>query len=499
MLLPANNRRFKPLQISYTRLSERRGALRFWQEGLRLTAAGFEPGISITIHPIPELNTLIIERGEGTNTVSSRKRQRSAPPTPIIDINNKQIEDVFGGSKLLRVSYYKGKLVAQAHSHELNRLIAMDDFRANLQAGQLTTGTVCVGGGICTSAMKQGAGEEGVTIESDWVIDIEQKYLQNLLDNTTVASNNTTIIEGAVGDVEVEQLTPVSILNLSLPCTGFSPAGRAKNRLENPESHRTAGTAILKALEMVEKLMPPVVINENVVPFASSASADLMGGRLKELGYHIESAVYGGEMGTLEERKRSIMVASHPSLSLSLDSLVPVMEKEARIADILEDIPLDAPCWKPYDYLAKKEVRDQAAGKGFRRQLLDGSETQCGVVGRGYNKARSTEPFIQHPENPALSRLLTEGEHAAIMKIPQKLVAGNSKTLAHEILGQSGSYALFTALGQWLAKEARSKIITGCPDVSIQRADHSNFVEEASKKLSLSSGSETVEQFSMAL
>ncbi len=455
MILPIRNSRHRPLQISYTRLGEKKGVLRFWQEGLRLSDAGFEPGQSIKTNSIPELSTLIIEAGLGGNTVSGRKNRYTGAITPIIDINNRKLEETFGDARLLRTSYYKGKLVVQAHSQEMNRITALDDFKTNLRAGALSMGSICVGGGVCSTAIKNGAALEGVRVESEWLIDIENKYLQSLLDNTSVASDETTIIEGAIGDVETENLSPVNVLNISLPCTGFSKSGRAKNRLLNPESHKTAGTAIIKTLEIVEKLMPPVLWNENVESFASSASADLMAGRLKELGYYVEVAVYGGEMGTLEDRKRSILVASHPSLSLSLESMVPLMSKESCLNDVLEPIPLDDPSWKPYDYLAEKEKRDIAEGKGFRRQLLTGEEDRCGVLGAGYAKARSTEPFIQHPENQSLSRLLTEVEHARVMKNSPSLVANMSKKLAHEILGQSGSGALFTALGSWMIKESR--------------------------------------------
>jgi len=457
VLLPIKNPRHRPLQISYTRLGQKNGVLRFWQEGLRLTDAGFEPGQSIRANPIPELSTLIIEAGEGGHTVSGRKNRYTEHRTPIIDINNRKLEETFGDARLLRTSYYKGKLVVQAHSQEMNRITALDDFKTNLRAGALSMGSICVGGGVCSTAIKNGAELEGARIESEWLIDIENKYLQSLLDNTSVASDRTTIIEGAIGDVEAERLSPVNVLNISLPCTGFSKSGRAKNRLLNPESHKTAGTAIIKTLEIIEKLMPPVIWNENVESFASSASADLMAGRLKELGYHVEVGVYGGEMGTLEDRKRSILVASHPSLSLSLESLVPMMDKEDCLNDVLETIPLDDSSWKPYDYLAAKELRDIAEGKGFRRQLLSGEEKYCGVLGAGYAKARSTEPFIQHPEKHNLSRLLTETEHARVMKNSPRLVANMSKKLAHEILGQSGSGALFTALGSWLIKESRRK------------------------------------------
>lgn len=98
--------------------------------------------------------------------------------------------------------------------------------------------------------------------------------------------------------------------------------------------------------------------------------------------------------------------------------------------------------------VAAKEVIDTAAGKGFRRQLLDASAPFCGVIGKGYAKCRSTEPFYRHPTIAGLSRLLTPVEHARVKGIPENVIAGLSDTVAHEILGQSIIYPLFVAIGK---------------------------------------------------
>lgn len=117
------------------------------------------------------------------------------------------------------------------------------------------------------------------------------------------------------------------------------------------------------------------------------------------------------------------------------------------VADILEDVPLDSPMWKSYDYLEAKQVRDSEAGKGFKRQLVTAQDTSYGTIGRGYQKARSTEPFLLHPTDPTLSRLFTPGEHAAGKGIPVSVIAGVAATTAHEILGQSVIYPKFEAIG----------------------------------------------------
>lgn len=333
------------------------------------------------------------------------------------------------------------------------RADAWDDFLINAQGGALTMGSICVGGGISTHALKDGLGRQGVDTYSEWVIDIEEKYLQSAKDNTRAIDDETVIVCGSLTDVEVEMLTPVNVLNISLPCTGFSTSGRSKNQLKDPESHKTAGTTVLRAIEIIEKLMPPLIVNENVVPFASSATASLMAGRLRELGYNIQDGIYGGEMGTLEDRKRSIMVATHPDLDVDLDLLMPLYTKQASVSDVLEDIDLDDPQWRKFEYLHEKEARDKAAGKGFAQQLLRGDEDSVGVMGRGYLKARSTEPRLMHPTDPGLSRLFTAVEHARMQQVPPELVANLPRGRAHEILGQGVSYALFVALGALFGQE----------------------------------------------
>lgn len=476
------NRRYRPKQISYTRLGERKGSLRLWLEGLRLPDVGFDSGTKFNIEPFYELGTLVLKADEnGSNTVSSRQRSKDSLRTPIVDINRKELEELFGDGRLLRVMYHDNKLIAQLHSHEQNRALAMEDLRANISAQKLSMGTICVGGGICSNALKEGMKVQGVDCESEWVIDIENKYLQNAMNNTGVMDEDTIVVEGALGDVEVDHLTPVNVLNVSLPCTGFSTAGRSKNKLENPESHKSAGTAILKTVAIIEKLLPPVITNENVIPFISSASADLFAGRLKELGYNIQARVFGGEMGTLEDRKRSIMVATHKDIEFNMDAILPVVDKEATLADVLESLPNDHPSWKKYEYLAEKEKRDIAAGKGFRRQLLTGGEKSTGVAGRGYGKARGTEPFIVNEDDPTLSRLYTLQEHCATMKIPSELIANNSKTVGHEIVGQSGSYALFLALGQWQAKTLKHNFNLGpAPKTLEELSVHDGVVQPIS-------------------
>jgi len=150
----------------------------------------------------------------------------------------------------------------------------------------------------------------------------------------------------------------------------------------------------------------------------------------------------------LERRKRLCVVALSKGIDcgFSIDDVAPVRVKESCLNEILEPVPLDSERWKAFDYLAEKETRDIKEGKGFRRQLLSGEEPFCGVLGRSYQKCRSTEPFIVHPENEALSRLLTPTEHALVKGVPVETIAGLADTVAHEVLGQSVIFPMFEAV-----------------------------------------------------
>ena len=91
-------------------------------------------------------------------------------------------------------------------------------------------------------------------------------------------------------------------------------------------------------------------------------------------------------------------------------------------------------------------------------QVFDSDSDRVGTITKGYAKIRSTDPKIAHPSNPELMRQMSVGEHCRAKGVPEKLVAGMGKTLAHEGLGQAICYAPFRALGKLLAKTLKKPI-----------------------------------------
>lgn len=271
--------------------------------------------------------------------------------------------------------------------------------------------------------------------------------------NNPVWTDRTVAIEAPMEEVEPAILPRVEIMNAGLPCTGASLSGRSKNRLEFAEQHETAGPLFLAFLQFVRATQPGCLVFENVPSYANTVSFHVIRQVLEKWGYELhETELDGAVMGALEERKRLCVVAVTRGIRFDWGLLAPMRRKEASLGEVLEEIPHDSPRWKTYDYLAEKEERDIAAGKGFRRQLLGPLDTKCGTIGRGYHKSRSTEPFIRHPADPSRSRLLTPAEHARVKTIPAGLVAGLSDTTAHEVLGQSVVHTAFAAVGKLLGQ-----------------------------------------------
>ena len=229
-------------------------------------------------------------------------------------------------------------------------------------------------------------------------------------------------------------------------------------------------------LQFVEALNPAVVLIENVPEYQNTASMEVIRSVLSSLGYSLQERILdGNEFGVIERRKRLCVVAlSHGIDGFEPEKVQPVRTKESRIQDILEPVPLDSERWKSFDYLAEKELRDKAAGKGFSRQLLTGDDEFCGTIGKDYAKCRSTEPFIVHPEQPELSRIFTPTEHCRVKGIPEELIQGLSDTVAHQILGQSVVFPAFEALALALGNSLWSWV--GMMPIMVEVVDESQPV-----------------------
>lgn len=432
--------------VTYTKVGESHGIARLWLEGTRLSKEGITPGTRYQVMYDKDHTRVLVHIGTGDRVVS--KRSRNGREHPIIDINSKELAELFGGPVgRVRVLIKPTGIVVSLHHQDVAERERFERIIGKLQAGEpLNVGSLAHGGGVLDNAFHAGLKLAGVSSRLAFAVEIEGKYLDASCENNPIWDERSIAIEAPMEEVEYHRLPKVEALVAGLPCTGASLSGLAKNKLKRAEEHETAGPLFVAFLEAIKALNPAVVLLENVPNYQNTASYTVIQSVLTAIGYEVHDTVLEN-MGSLEERMRFCMVAVTKGLPFDFANLVPLRQAEASISEILESVPDDSERWKTFDYLDAKEQRDKAAGKGFRRQLLDGSEPRCGTIGRGYQKARSTEPFLKHPTN-GKQRLFTPAEHARAKTIPEQLVAGLCDTTAHEILGQSVIHTAFMAVGK---------------------------------------------------
>lgn len=441
--------------IINTKLGEHRGRKRLWLEGQKLARENCLPGLRYSVQVIDK--RVVLSIGETGSYVVS-KRERNGVVSPIIDLAASALAELFDGVERLRVVVKAGRIVISEH-HQSQRIRARVE-RVLKKLGNkqpLSVASVFSGAGVMDKAIHSGMAKCGVKSRLAVAVEIEGRYLDaSLRNNPELWDSESIAINSPVQDVNLTGNTLESDLAImGIPCTGASKAGRARGRLEYAESHDAAGALFYSALRFIEAVNPVLIVMENVTSYAQTSSMVVIRAVLASWGYDVQERVLGGaEFGALENRKRMCLVAVCKGLQevFDIDTVESHEVKQDCLSEILEPIAEDSPLWKRYEYLSDKETRDLSKGSNFRRQLLTPDAKECGCIGRGYSKARSTEPFLKHPTINGLLRLLTPVEHARVKRIPESVIAGEPVSVAHQILGQSIVYSAFEAVGVALGR-----------------------------------------------
>lgn len=445
--------------IINAKIGEARQKPSIWMEGQKLTHGGLRIDDKYSIRSdktARRLELIAVPASFVGSTFTVSKRERNGVIHPLLQLRTDEIREVFEDDEKVRIAIRNGRIVITALQLQTKIRERLKRLKEKLARGEkLAITSLFHGGGVLDRAIHSGLLRAGVGSFVQVGVELEAEYLNaSLRNNPDLWQEDSIAICSDIRDVSLEGKIPqCQILIAGVPCVGASKAGRSKNRLEFAEDHDSAGTLFFDLLEWVKATNPAICILENVTEYQNTASMAVIRSVLISLGYTLKETVLdGSDFGALEKRKRMVLVASTPGMGdlFSYENLVSRKTREASISEILEDVALDSPRWKPYTYLADKEVKDIAAGKGFTRQLLTGEEGGCGTIGRHYFKGRSTEPFLIHPENPELFRLFTRIEHSRVKTIPAVVTEGVSETAAHEIMGQSGIFEKFSSLGEEL-------------------------------------------------
>ncbi len=454
------------LQISYMGIGSKGSAKRLYIQGLRLEDAKFSIGQRYDFKPLADgrKGVEIFVSDTAKRKVSRKKRRNSDVYVPVMDIFSEDFGRALEGVERVRVVYFDGRAVVTEHHEDRSRNAAIASLVQNLKAGVVTEGTLFAGGGVSNRALHEGISAAGLMSKTAFMLEIDQTRMQMAYENSPAVDSDTLYVSGDVNEVEPETLPQVDILNISMPCVGFSVAGKSKNKIASAEEH-SAGIAFIGALQIIKQVKPVFIVGENVKGYMGSVTETLVNSYLARLGYHIDGGVFAGnEYGALENRERHIWVAVLKGAEFALDMITPMSQKPATLGEVLEPIPDDSNRWKKLDYLALKEARDAANNKSFKRQKVTADSPKVGTIGEGYSKYRSTEPHLSHPQMEGYSRLLTQGEHEAVKGVPHGHTAGFSESFAHSVLGNSVIYPLFVSIGRALGLSAKWLLNSGAYD-----------------------------------
>ncbi|WP_063664257.1 DNA cytosine methyltransferase [Aliivibrio fischeri] len=433
-----------------TKIGKNRNKPRVWLETAYLQQCNFEAGDKILVTGSP--NKLVIEKNDTATKIVSRRKVKDTIK-PLIEVTGQVLETFDKGIEKLRVVMTSGKIIITPHQLYATVSKSLKDlYSAVLQKKKLDVISLFSGGGVLDRAVHEGLKLAGLDSVVRCSIEIETKYMQsNLRNNSHLFDSNSILIESPIQDLDFSRMgVSGDILIAGIPCTGASIGGKSKNKINHAEEHDKAGSLFYYLLQVIQKTNVPLIILECVKQYLDTTSMMVIRSVLSNLGYTLQETVLkGDDFGALEGRERMVVIASLDSIdsTLSFDDLrhYPV---SGAVSTILDDVPLDSSMYREFKYLADKEAKDIASGKGFRRCLLNGDETKVPCIGAGYAKCRSNEPFVKHPSNEKLSRLFTVNEHARVKTIPEDIVHGTPTTVAHEVLGQSVIFKQFLSVAQ---------------------------------------------------
>ena len=433
----------KAIQHGYYKIGENKGTPRIWLQGGALTASKFCKGASYEVIYNIDKKTIILrltnDKNIKTRVVSGRKTP-AGDYTPIVDLASMDLLDITEDNKKIRADFMNGEIHISIHHLETKQNLREKRLRDNFAKGEIKKGVLCSGIGVSAAAGHDGFLDMGVKSRVEFVVDRERKYLDVSAKNNHAITANTKIFESTLEELEPELLDYVDVLSFSLPCTGQSSAGKAKNAIKHAEEHATDATAILGLMRVIDACQPSILVSENVVAAKNSATYALIKGMLDVCGYHIHEITLDSDYThSIENRKRYWFVAVSKGLPQIDLSILPKFEKDVEtLADILDDVPDNSTAWKSTKEKIRKAEYNKANGKNFGFNLIDGSVKNIGVCGKGYSKDRASEPHIKGKGDTM--RLLTVNELCRAQNTPAHLVRNINNTLAYEGLGQAIDY-----------------------------------------------------------
>lgn len=432
---------------------EKRGNPQIWIESRRIDAAGFCIGASYSVHFDSDRRVITLQQSATGDRQVSRKKA-AASYVPLIELNNKALAELLPeGVDRVNVSARRGEIEITVPERDVQIAQRVERLQKRLAEGKpLRVGECFAGGGVMADAIHQGFKESGIATSTEFLVEFDKGYLNQLLLNERLIDDHTKVLNQDIRDVDLNAVPPVDLLVQGIPCAGASRAGRTRKGLPFAEADPLVGSLFMDALNLVKASgFPCLLMFENVPDYAKTIGCEVIRNVLGYWGYELHERVLDQSVGALEARRRWVLVAVAEGLDFDFDRLIPEPYAPQCMGDILEEVPEDSPLWRPMTYLFEKQKRDIAMGKGHRVKVIDPIDTSVMTIRANYHKSQSDSPLVAHPSQPGLFRLLTVSEHAKIKDVPERIVEGAGSVLGHTILGQGVLYNLPRSVAKVIA------------------------------------------------
>jgi DNA (cytosine-5)-methyltransferase 1 len=392
---------------------------RLFFDAAYLALYGFEAGQAIGVRFAP--GRVEITLG-GDRKVSGRSRNGNT--IPVIDVSTKQIADAFGAIGEVTVSLTPGRIVVRPARIALKRATRCRNGKE---------GVLYAGGGTSSAASRLAG------YAPAWAVEIDEGYAETYADNHPTAE----MFVMPVTEVDPQNLAPVELLSVTLPCEPYSKARSldrgtgAKRDASLSSAHHELAYLVMATVAIIDSLNPATIFFENVPGFLNSDAYALLANWLKANGYHVDARVIKAtEYGGLTKRARAYVMATTEPYEWP----APV-SRTRTLGEVLEADEDVAGEWFDFAKGEKKWLRDHwerqtAKGSGWEPEKHTPGDTSVMTIKKRYFAQQGDNPVVAHPTRPDTYRWFTLREVCRLNGLPDDYVLPPAKTVAGEIVGQ---------------------------------------------------------------
>ena len=415
------------------------------QNAIDLAAAKFLPDTNYSVD---------ISQSKITLTVSpcgDRKVIRSKKNASIVELSNKSIDSFCGDAEYVTVSLRSGKIVISLHGSIKQRQARESSMMNMLSQGRITTASLFSGVGALAYQLHRGFAHLGISSEIQFANEIDPIAAEINVNFNPIWEFATKCAVMECDDIQMMDFsdlpTNVGFLEIAIPCVGHSQLTAKENRDLN---HPLTGKLFIPTINAIKAMNPCTILIECTPGLANSDTLSCIKDQLIKLGYVFETtSLKGSEFGDFEHRNRFCLFAVSNGVKHLFPSLqdIKITHTESKsFASIMDRVSDTDPVWKEYSHVKARNAMNHL---GYKNILINGATKHMPAILSSYGSPKAGQPFVAHPSNPDLQRMISVREHSRIRQLPNKLVEAldmlsngtllgrtrTGKTLAHRFLG----------------------------------------------------------------